>query len=113
MIKKILFPALAAILLTGCVSTEEKKAQEQNNRRLILALQYPGTARLKVTLDRGGDPNFKDKYGVPALVKAVALNKTEHVKMLLARGADVNAVDPDGENAVFPAVHDIECPQIF
>lgn len=104
MMKKILFPMLAAVLFSGCVSTEEKKAQELNNRRLIYALEYPGTARLKLTLDRGGDPNFKDKYGVPALVKAVALNKMEHVKMLLDRGADVNAADPDGETAVFPAV---------
>ena len=104
MMKKIFFPALAVLLLTGCASTEQEKAQELKNRRLILSLQYPGTAHLKVTLNRGGDPNYKDKYGVPALIKAVAMNKPEHVKMLLAYKADVNAVDPDGETAVFPAV---------
>lgn len=103
MIKRFIVPAVAVMLFSGCVSTEKKEAIELNNRRLIQSLQYPGTARLKYTLDRGADPNFKDQYGVPALIKAVALKQIDHVKMLLARGANVNAVDPDGETAVFAA----------
>ena len=103
MIKKLIVPAAAVILLTGCFSTADKQAQELNNSRLINSIQYPGTARLKYTLDRGGDPNVKDQYGVPVLIRAVALNRQEHVKMLLDRGADINAMDPDGETAVFPA----------
>jgi uncharacterized protein YceK len=59
--KKLLLPITAIILLTGCVSVEQRKAQEQNDRRMINSIQYPGTARLKYTLDRGADP--KDLRG--------------------------------------------------
>lgn len=104
MITKVILPALAVILLTGCVSTAEQEAKEQNNKRLINALRYPGASRLKYTLDRGGDPNVRDQYGVPALIRAVAAQKMDHVELLLKHGADINALDPDGENALFAAV---------
>jgi len=104
MIKKILLPSLAHVLFTGCLSTAEKKAIEQNNRRMINSIQYPATARLKYTLDRGADPNLKDQFGVPVLFRAIAAKKMEHAKMLLDRGADIHAVDQDGETVLYAAV---------
>ena len=104
MIKKILLPSLALVLFTGCLSTAEKKAIEQNNRRMINSIQYPATARLKYTLDRGADPNLKDQFGVPVLFRAIAAKKMEHAKMLLDRGADIHAVDQDGETVLYAAV---------
>lgn len=104
MIKTILLPSFVLVLLTGCLSTAEKQAIEQNNRRMINSIQYPATARLKYTLDRGADPNLKDQYGVPVLFRAVAAKRMEHLKMLLDHGADLHAVDQDGETVIYAAV---------
>lgn len=100
---KILFPALAAMMLSACVSSELKEAQELNNRRCINSIKFPTTVRLQYTLKRGADPNLKDLYGVPILINAAAANKPEHVQLLLDCGANVHAADPDGETAVFSA----------
>ena len=104
MMRKFFPPLVAVILLTGCASVEKNNAQEQNNKRMINSIQYPGTTRLKFTLDRGANPNYKDAYGVPVLTRAVAAGKIDQVNLLLDRGADVHAKDNDGETAVFAAV---------
>ncbi len=67
---------------------------------LIIAItkgQYP-IARL--LLERGADPNARDKAGYTVLAHAVLSGDPELVRLLLARGADPAARMPDGATAL-------------
>ena len=53
------------------------------------------TATVKLLLDKGADPNAKDKDGNSALTAAAWVNNLDVVKLLVAKGAAADV--PDGE----------------
>jgi ankyrin repeat protein len=111
---------LAMLLVLGCgdqllskeqqqLSAAVKQAITQNPRRidepyadgeppLHIALTNHLPGLFDWLLDRGADPNVRDKRGETALHKAVIFDSPDHAAMraLLKRGADVNAKGDDG-----------------
>jgi hypothetical protein len=55
-------------------------------------------------LDQGANPNWKTKYGLTALLRAVYFRRVEIIKILLDRGANINVNDFDGWTPLLCAV---------
>ncbi|MFO6447985.1 ankyrin repeat domain-containing protein [Erythrobacter sp. NE805] len=60
---------------------------------------------IRFLLQRGADPNIRNKKGVTPLQLATALGFTEGVTALLKGGANVNIADQTGETPLITAVH--------
>jgi uncharacterized protein len=76
---------------------------EQWDTPLMLAAVYAPADVMKVLLDRGADPEAKDKLGGTALMRAVGdINK---VKLLLDRGVNVEARSELGYTALMVAAN--------
>lgn len=56
-------------------------------------------------LQRGADPNIRNKKGVTPLQIAAALGFTEGVEALIKGGANINVADQTGETPLITAVH--------
>ena len=56
-------------------------------------------------LQRGADPNIRNKKGVTPLQIAAALGFTEGVEPLIKGGANINVADQTGETPLITAVH--------
>ena len=63
-------------------------------------------------LQRGADPNIRNKKGVTPLQLATTLNQLEAVEALIGRGAQVNVSDQTGETPLIAAVHQRSIPMI-
>src|SRR5260370_37471227 len=64
---------------------------------LIIAAGCDGSApTVKLLLDKGADPNVKDKRGNIALVAAATADNLDSVKLLLAKGAGPDVPDSQG-----------------
>jgi ankyrin repeat protein len=51
---------------------------------------------VKLFLERGADPNIKNKYGATPLHKAAFSSRVDVVRLLLVHGADQTVKDEDG-----------------
>lgn len=60
---------------------------------------------VRFLLQRGADPNIRNKKGVTPLQLATALAFTEGVEALIKGGANVNVSDQTGETPLMTAVH--------
>ena len=61
---------------------------------------FRGNARIAETLlNKGADPNIKNKLGGTPLMWAASYGQDEVVRLLLAKGADVNIKDNSGASA--------------
>lgn len=60
---------------------------------------------VKFLLQRGANPNIKDKKGVYPLQISVQLGDIESVEALLKRGAIIDVADQQGETPLIAAVH--------
>jgi len=58
---------------------------------------------LAKTLESGGDPNARDRWGTPALGIAAGRGDLEAVRLLLAHGGDPNLASPVGNSPVMIA----------
>ena len=56
-------------------------------------------------LQRGADPNIRNKKGVAPLQLATTLGFVDAVEALIKNGADVNVSDQTGETPLIAAVH--------
>lgn len=55
---------------------------------------------LEMLLDRGGDPNLKNKKEEPLLHQTITFGQWQNVHTLVERGADIEAKDTTGRNAM-------------
>ncbi len=53
----------------------------------------------RLLLDRGADPNRRNRAGQTAIMTAALFNQTAIIALLLERGADPNATDHAGNTA--------------
>jgi ankyrin repeat protein len=60
---------------------------------------------VRFLLQRGADPNIRNKKGVTPLQLATALGFTEGAEELIKKGANVNIADQTGETPLIAAVH--------
>jgi hypothetical protein len=72
---------------------------------LHIAAQRRDTLWIRFLLQRGADPNIRNKAGATALQIATTLGHLEGVEELITRGADVNVTDRQGETPLISAVH--------
>lgn len=76
---------LIALLLTGCMTTEEK------NRELLSGARLGDVTRVQEMIRRGADLSVRDEYGDTALHLAIRQRHKEMISLLVQEGADVNA----------------------
>src|SRR5467141_4994892 len=91
--------ALWALAVVVCLAAPVL-AQDLNTK-LTDAARTRDTAEVRKLLEKGADPNTKDKNGRTPLMEAAAWGYTDTVRVLLENGADVNATDLVGWNALF------------
>ncbi len=72
---------------------------------LHIAVQRSDALWVRFLLQRGGDPNIRNKKGVTPLQLATALGFTEGVEELIKKGASIDIADQTGETPLIAAVH--------
>ncbi len=83
---------------------------------MLRACEYADLEAIKLHLKNGISPNTRDKFGQPALLRAVigfdVFRKTpEAVKLLLDAGADINGRNEYGSTALFWTTEYPEVPE--
>jgi uncharacterized protein len=103
MIKRLVFPVLAALLLGGIAAPSaraEGSLFDDPKDSVAGAAGIDDAARIHKYLERGDNPNNSDREGRPALVLAAINGDTLITKMLLDAKARVNAPDKEGNTAL-------------
>jgi ankyrin repeat protein len=72
---------------------------------LHLVVQRRDVLWIRFLLQRGADPNIRNKKGVSPLQLATAMGFTDGVEALIKGGANVNVSDQTGETPLIAAVH--------
>lgn len=72
---------------------------------LHLVVQRRDVLWIRFLLQRGADPNIRNKKGVTPLQLATAMGFTDGVEALIKGGANVNVGDQTGETPLIAAVH--------
>jgi uncharacterized protein len=72
---------------------------------LHIVVARSDTLWIRFLLQRGADPNIRNKKGVSPLQLATALGFTEGVEALIKGGANINVADQTGETPLIAAVH--------
>ncbi|TAD71545.1 MAG: ankyrin repeat domain-containing protein [Sphingomonadales bacterium] len=67
---------------------------------------------VRFLLQRGGDPNIRNKKGLTPLQFATALGFTDGVEALIKGGASINVADQTGETPLIAAVHARNVPLV-
>lgn len=87
---------------TQIVNTRDLSSGETG---LHIVTQRRDTVWIRFLLERGGDPNIRDRRGVTPLQIATRLGYVDGVEALLKGGADINVADSQGETPLITAVH--------
>ena len=72
---------------------------------LHLVVQRRDVLWIRFLLQRGADPNIRNKKGVTPLQLATSMSFTDGVEALIKGGANVNVGDQTGESPLIAAVH--------
>lgn len=72
---------------------------------LHLVVQRRDVLWIRFLLQRGADPNIRNKKGLSPLQLATAMGFTDGVEALIKGGANVNVGDQTGETPLIAAVH--------
>jgi uncharacterized protein len=67
---------------------------------------------IRFLLQRGADPNIRNKKGITPLQLATSLSFTDGVEALIKGGANVNVSDQTGETPLIAAVHARNVPLV-
>jgi hypothetical protein len=67
---------------------------------------------LQFLLQRGADPNIRNKKGITPLQQATSMRFVEGVEELLKKGANINISDQTGETPLIAAVHAQNVPLV-
>jgi ankyrin repeat protein len=86
-------------------TTAEVRIKHTDDIPLINAVNNKNYNEVKKLLEKGANPNSKNKYGVSTLILASYNGSFVIVKLLLEAGADVNAKDRDGDTALHNGVY--------
>ncbi|WP_298308339.1 ankyrin repeat domain-containing protein [uncultured Erythrobacter sp.] len=70
------------------------------------------TLWIRFLLQKGGNPNVRDRKGVTPLQIAVRLNYLDGVEALIKGGAQVDIADSQGETPLMTAVHQRNVPLV-
>ncbi len=92
----------------------KKSEIDENNDAALLAAAGAGhTETVMYLLDRVGNINAPDVFGVPgaALRESSANGRTATVKSLVAQGADIHAADDNGPEAALHAAYNNRHPE--
>ena len=81
-------------------------AQTPPTDPLFQAIQNADPGAVKLLLDRGSNPNVRDRDDTPALMAATLYAGSDTVKLLLDRGADPNVPNAAGATALMWAIPD-------
>jgi ankyrin repeat protein len=79
---------------------------------LHIVTQRRDTLWIRFLLQKGTNPNVRDRKGSTPLQIAVRLNHIEGVEALLKGGADVDIADSQGETPLMTAVHQRNVPLV-
>ncbi len=72
---------------------------------LHISVQRSDLLWVRFLLQRGGDPNIRNKKGVTPLQLATALGFAEGAEELIKKGASIDIADQTGETPLIAAVH--------
>ena len=110
--------ALLAMLLFASFSFAQNSRIPDwiQQEKFLRACERADLETIKLYLKNGMSPNTRDKFGQPALIRAVmgfdVFRKTpDAVKLLLDAGADVNGTNEFGSTALFWTVRYPESPE--
>lgn len=79
---------------------------------LHIAVQRGDLLWVRFLLQRGADPNIRNKKGVSPLQLATALSFTDGVEELIKKGASIDIADQTGETPLIAAVHARNVPLV-
>lgn len=79
---------------------------------LHIAVARADVLWVRFLLQRGADPNIRNKKGMTPLQLATALSFTDGVEALIKGGANVNVADQTGETPLIAAVHARNVPLV-
>jgi membrane protease YdiL (CAAX protease family) len=91
-IKSWVLVLVLALLPWGAIAGAASTLDEQ----LFKAAKAGNAQEVRALLEKGADPNAKDREGVSALMRAAYRANLETIWVLTERGADVNARDDEG-----------------
>lgn len=72
---------------------------------LHIVVARSDTLWVRFLLQRGADPNIRNKKGMTPLQLATAMGFTDGVEELIKKGATINVADQTGETPLIAAVH--------
>lgn len=79
---------------------------------LHIVVARSDTLWVRFLLQRGADPNIRNKKGMTPLQLATAMGFTDGVEELIKKGASVNVSDQTGETPLIAAVHARNVPLV-
>jgi len=94
---------------TQIVNTRDITSGENG---LHIVTQRRDTLWIRFLLQKGCNPNVRDRKGVTPLQIAVRLNHIEGVEALIEGGAQVDIADSQGETPLMTAVHQRNVPLV-
>lgn len=104
------------LLATNSFAQNSRIPDWIHQEKFLRACEYADLETIKMYLKNGMSPNTRDKFGQPALIRAVdgfnVFRKTpEAVKLLLDAGADINGTNEFGSTALFWTVRYPDVPE--
>lgn len=116
--RRLRLKAVLVLLLLACgtVAQTSRIPDWIHQEKFLRACEFADLEAIKMYLKNGMSPNVRDKFGQPALIRAVAgfnvFRKTpEAVKLLLDAGADINGTNEFGSTALFWTVRFPDVPE--